>query len=107
MSAGGVLASSSGGGVWASPWSMGNAAAGGVPLRPAWAQVPCVPQVVLIVSGNLSFLNWLTIVPSLACFDDATLAFLFPSGPGGLKDRVLKMQEEEAQGPRAVQTYGG
>uniref|UniRef100_A0A287BRD2 Lipase maturation factor n=1 Tax=Sus scrofa TaxID=9823 RepID=A0A287BRD2_PIG len=63
-------------------------------------------QVVLIVSGNLSFLNWLTIVPSLACFDDATLAFLFPSGPGGLKDRVLKMQEEEAQGPRAVQTYG-
>uniref|UniRef100_A0A8D1T665 Lipase maturation factor n=1 Tax=Sus scrofa TaxID=9823 RepID=A0A8D1T665_PIG len=63
-------------------------------------------QVVLIISGNLSFLNWLTIVPSLACFDDATLAFLFPSGPGGLKDRVLKMQEEEAQGPRAVQTYG-
>ncbi|HEY8077366.1 MAG TPA: lipase maturation factor family protein [Labilithrix sp.] len=27
-------------------------------------------QVTLIVSGNLSFLNWLTIVPALACFDD-------------------------------------
>jgi hypothetical protein len=27
-------------------------------------------QGVLIVSGNLSFLNWLTIVPCLACFDD-------------------------------------
>ena len=27
-------------------------------------------QVILIVSGNLSFLNWLTIVPALACFDD-------------------------------------
>lgn len=27
-------------------------------------------QVVLILSGNLSFLNWLTIVPALACFDD-------------------------------------
>ncbi|MBX3227661.1 MAG: lipase maturation factor family protein [Labilithrix sp.] len=27
-------------------------------------------QAVLIASGNLSFLNWLTIVPALACFDD-------------------------------------
>jgi len=27
-------------------------------------------QATLIVSGNLSFLNWLTIVPALACFDD-------------------------------------
>jgi len=31
-------------------------------------------QVVLILSGNLSFLNYLTIVPILACFDDS----LFP-----------------------------
>uniref|UniRef100_A0A3Q3KIG3 Lipase maturation factor n=1 Tax=Mastacembelus armatus TaxID=205130 RepID=A0A3Q3KIG3_9TELE len=42
-------------------------------------------QVVLIVSGNLSFLNWLTIVPSLACFDDAALSFLFCSGTGAKK----------------------
>lgn len=28
-------------------------------------------QFSLILSGNLSFLNWLTIVPALACFDDA------------------------------------
>jgi hypothetical protein len=27
-------------------------------------------QIILIASGNLSFLNWLTIVPALACFDD-------------------------------------
>ena len=27
-------------------------------------------QIILIISGNLSFLNWLTIVPCLACFDD-------------------------------------
>lgn len=27
-------------------------------------------QLVIIASGNLSFLNWLTIVPALACFDD-------------------------------------
>ena len=31
-------------------------------------------QVLLILSGNLSFLNWLTIVPALACFDDALAA---------------------------------
>jgi hypothetical protein len=35
-------------------------------------------QVSLIVSGNLSFLNWLTIVPALACFDDAFLGRLLP-----------------------------
>jgi len=36
-------------------------------------------QVVLIVSGNLSFLNWLTIVPALACFDDGFLERLVPT----------------------------
>jgi Lipase maturation factor len=28
-------------------------------------------QIVLIISGNLSFLNYVTIIPFLACFDDA------------------------------------
>lgn len=36
-------------------------------------------QVMLILSGNLSFLNWLTIVPALACFDDAALGWLLPA----------------------------
>ena len=35
-------------------------------------------QVILILSGNLSFLNWLTIVPALACFDDSLLAKFLP-----------------------------
>ena len=35
-------------------------------------------QFTLILSGNLSFLNWLTIVPALACFDDSFLARLLP-----------------------------
>jgi len=35
-------------------------------------------QFTLIVSGNLSFLNWLTIVPALACFDDGFWAKLLP-----------------------------
>ncbi len=28
-------------------------------------------QLTLVLSGNLSFLNWLTIIPALACFDDS------------------------------------
>ncbi|XP_053412621.1 lipase maturation factor 1-like [Nycticebus coucang] len=63
-------------------------------------------QVILIISGNLSFLNWLTIVPSLACFDDTTLGPLFPSGPCSLKGRVLRMQQEEARGARPQPSFG-
>lgn len=35
-------------------------------------------QITLILSGNLSFLNWLTIVPALACFDDGFWAKILP-----------------------------
>jgi len=35
-------------------------------------------QLILILSGNLSFLNWLTVVPALACFDDAFWSKLLP-----------------------------
>ena len=35
-------------------------------------------QVILILSGNLSFLNWLTVVPALACFDDGFWSKLLP-----------------------------
>ncbi|MEI6947359.1 lipase maturation factor family protein [Paraflavisolibacter sp. H34] len=34
----------------------------------------------IILSGNLSFLNWLTIIPALACFDDGFWARVLP-GP--------------------------
>lgn len=37
-------------------------------------------QVVLILSGNLSFLNWLTIVPAFACFDDGFWSRIVPRG---------------------------
>ncbi|XP_053495413.1 lipase maturation factor 1 [Ictalurus furcatus] len=57
-------------------------------------------QVVLIISGNLSFLNWLTIVPSLACFDDAALAFLWPIRR--TNQTLLKLQNEEAAGQTAT-----
>jgi Lipase maturation factor len=35
-------------------------------------------QIILALSGNLSFLNWLTILPALACFDDGFWSKLLP-----------------------------
>jgi hypothetical protein len=35
-------------------------------------------QITLILSGNLSFLNWLTIIPALACFDDQFWSQILP-----------------------------
>ena len=35
-------------------------------------------QGILILSGNLSFLNWLTIIPALACFDDGFWSKILP-----------------------------
>ncbi len=35
-------------------------------------------QINIFASGNLSFLNWLTIIPALACFDDGFWARLLP-----------------------------
>jgi hypothetical protein len=36
-------------------------------------------QFSIILSGNLSFLNWLTIIPALACFDDGFWARILPN----------------------------
>lgn len=53
-------------------------------------------QVLLIVSGNLSFLNWLTIVPALACFDDALLLGLAPKR---LRERLVAWTSGAAPSP--------
>jgi len=38
----------------------------------------------IILSGNLSWLNWLTIVIAISCFDDRAISFLIPGpSPGG------------------------
>ncbi|XP_075574613.1 lipase maturation factor 1 [Pelecanus crispus] len=63
-------------------------------------------QVLLIISGNLSFLNWLTIVPSIACFDDDSLGFLFSARRGGVKERMAQMQLREADGEQLPLRYG-
>lgn len=57
------------------------------------------------MSGNLSFLNWLTIVPSLACFDDASLGFLF-GARGGARKAVVDLQHEDAAGHTPKPTKG-
>jgi hypothetical protein len=36
-------------------------------------------QAILIASGNLAFLNWLTLVPILACFDDGLWRRILPA----------------------------
>ena len=61
-------------------------------------------QVILIISGNLSFLNWLTILPSLMCFDDKSLAFLFSSSSA--KDEVIKIQQLQKAGAGPRPTWG-
>jgi hypothetical protein len=49
-------------------------------------------QVALILSGNLSFLNWLTIVVAFACFDDAAWRALLPK-------RLVNAVRDEAAAP--------
>jgi hypothetical protein len=47
-------------------------------LRHVAATLMIAFQLTLIVSGNLAFLNWLTIIPLLACFDDRFWSWLAP-----------------------------
>src|SRR6187402_640061 len=47
-------------------------------LRIAAGSLIIVFQSILIVSGNLSFLNWLTLIIAFACFDDQALLRVLP-----------------------------
>lgn len=48
-----------------------------VPWRRAAGLIQIAFQSILILSGNLSFLNWLTLIPAIYCLDDAFVAGLF------------------------------
>lgn len=48
-------------------------------------------QIILIFSGNLSFLNWLTILPALACFDDSFWSRILP------RKLVIHAEKAEAE----------
>jgi hypothetical protein len=47
-------------------------------MRAAAGALMVALQVILIASGNLAFLNWLTLVPILACFDDGLWRRVLP-----------------------------
>jgi hypothetical protein len=70
------------------------------PARHTAGLVIILFQFTLIISGNLSFLNWLSIIPALACFDDGFWAHLLP------KRLVQKANEarEAAEYSKPMQT---
>ena len=48
-------------------------------VRHAGAAVMAALQVILICSGNLAFLNWLTLIPIIACCDDGVWRRVLPA----------------------------
>jgi hypothetical protein len=56
-------------------------------------------QALLILSGNLSFLNWLTITVALACLDDSLLGRLVPAwSRAWIAERAANAQETKGRG---------
>lgn len=47
------------------------------PLRRMAAMIQLAFQSILMATGNLSFINWITVVPAIMCLDDAFLQGLF------------------------------
>jgi hypothetical protein len=61
-------------------------------------------QLLLIISGNLSWLNWLTIAITIACFDDQALLCLCPAK---LRERIAQLATEHPSSkPRRFAVYG-
>jgi len=55
-------------------------------------------QLILIASGNLSFLNWLTILPAIACLDDHFLSSLVTRGATGRARAAEEMHADAVRG---------
>jgi hypothetical protein len=60
-------------------------------------------QFILIASGNLSFLNWLTIIPCLACFDDGFWSKILP--PPIVRRATTAMRNEEPSRPMTITAW--
>jgi len=69
-------------------------------LRRIAGAVMLALQITLILSGNLSFLNWLTLVPILACFDDAVWKRILPGA-------LVRRAEAAPATRRAAKIAGG
>ena len=66
-------------------------------------------QIFLIISGNLSFLNYLTIIPFLACFDDTFLRRFLPRSLVRRAERAAQESQPVAHQQRyccCVNDYG-
>jgi hypothetical protein len=75
------------------------------PVRHAAGGLIVVFQALLILSGNLSFLNWLTLFIALACFDDALWARLLPGGVRAtFLARLAALSEAQPSRPRRAAT---
>ncbi|CAI8055772.1 Lipase maturation factor 1 [Geodia barretti] len=72
------------------------------PIRTFGGIVQVLFQVVLIVSGNLSFLNWLTLVPAVMSFDDKTLGCLFSVAT---RRRVIDIQYDWKTRRKPIRWY--
>jgi hypothetical protein len=59
-------------------------------------------QTLLVFSGNLSFLNWLTILVALACFDDSVFGRLLPARLRARVTAVARRLEPPSRGRRAA-----
>ena len=59
-------------------------------------------QITLIISGNLSFLNWLTLAICIPCFDDQALRDCLPRR---LRDRLLQFAGRPASPLRQTVAY--
>lgn len=62
-------------------------------------------QVILILSGNLSFLNWLTILPAIACFDDRFLGRMLPKMLVRKAEHAARHAKPTRLGNAAVHTF--
>uniref|UniRef100_A0A6A7G303 Lipase maturation factor n=1 Tax=Hirondellea gigas TaxID=1518452 RepID=A0A6A7G303_9CRUS len=69
------------------------------PMRLTAGIMQILFQIILIVSGNLSFLNWLTILPSIAALDDRFLSVFFPKN---VVSAVSKAENELSSKPSNV-----
>jgi hypothetical protein len=58
-------------------------------------------QAILIASGNLSFLNWLTIVIAIGCFDDGVIARILPRR-FALRAQQLEQERRESRAQTVV-----
>jgi hypothetical protein len=77
------------------------------PLRAVAGGLIVIFQSILIASGNLSFLNWLTLIIGLACFDDQLWLRALPSrARARLQARLASVADVEPSHRRRVVSIG-